>query len=72
MTELLKKAFDEASRLHDQEQDQIANWLLAELASERRWDQAFTDSQNGLAALVNEALREDRAGGIQELDPDNL
>jgi hypothetical protein len=72
MTELLKKAFDEASRLREQEQDQIARWLLAELTSERRWDQAFDHSQNGLETLANEALREHRAGHTQDLDPDRM
>ncbi len=35
MTDLLKKAFDVASRLPEHEQDAVAEWLLTELASER-------------------------------------
>ena len=72
MTDLLKKAFGEASRLHEAEQDAIARWLLEELASERRWDAAFANSQDQLARLALEALAEHRAGRTQTLDPDSL
>jgi hypothetical protein len=37
MTEQLEKAFAEAAKLSDEEQDAIAAWLLEELASEGRW-----------------------------------
>ena len=37
MTDLLKKAFDAASQLPDEEQDAVAEWLLTELASEEGW-----------------------------------
>ena len=44
MTQLLEKAFQQASTLPATEQDSIAAWLIEELASEQRWDQAFTAS----------------------------
>ena len=34
MTQLLKTAFDEASRLPEEEQDSLAQWLLEELDPE--------------------------------------
>src|SRR5215472_13622184 len=37
MTKLLQKAFDEASKLPEVEQDALGRVLLEELASERRW-----------------------------------
>ena len=58
MTQLLERAFAEASKLPEPEQDSFASLLLAELDSERRWSQAFAASQDKLAALADEALRE--------------
>jgi hypothetical protein len=39
----------EAAKLPEPEQDALAAVILEELASERRWDQAFTDSADLLA-----------------------
>ena len=46
--------------------------ILAELASERRWDEAFARSADQLAELADAALREDAQGRTQDLDPDQL
>jgi hypothetical protein len=64
MTQLLERAFTEASKLPDAEQDSFASLLLAELESEQRWSQAFASTQNQLATLADEALREFEAGEI--------
>jgi hypothetical protein len=72
MTERLKKAFAEASKLPEEEQDALARWLLEELASERRWDEAFSASQDRVAELADEALEEYRKGSTKKLDPDEL
>lgn len=72
MTELLEKAFAEASKLPMQEQDVLANWILEELASERRWEIAFANSADALAQLAEEALSEHRKGRTKPLDPDYL
>ena len=72
MTELLEKAFTEASKLPMQEQDALASWILEELASERRWEEALTASGDILDQLADEALAEHRAGRTQVLDPDKL
>ncbi len=72
MTELLERAFAEASRLPVQEQDALAAWILEELASERRWEEAFAGSDDVLARLADEALVEHREGRTRVLDPDNL
>lgn len=69
---LFEQAFAEISKLPEQEQEAIAAWILEELASERRWEKAFADSQDALARLADEALAEHRAGRTQELDPDAL
>ena len=72
MTELLEKAFAEASRLPEHEQNTLAEWLLEELASEGRWEKAFAGSHQALAQLADEALTEHREGRTQVLDPDRL
>ena len=72
MTKLLEKAFAEASRLSEKEQDALARVLLDELASERRWDELFSGSQDVLGELAQEALDEHRAGRTKELDPQKL
>ena len=50
----------------------LAAVILEELASERRWDQAFADSADLLAQLADQALAEHRAGKTQVLDPERL
>ena len=72
MTELLAKAFDEAGQLPEEEQDSIAEWLLAELRSEQRWSAAFSKSSDQLARLAEEALCEDAAGETEAIDPESL
>jgi len=58
LTDLLKKAFDTASRLPEEEQDVVAEWLLAELAAEQEWEERFAGTQDALSILAREALRE--------------
>lgn len=72
MTKRLEQAFAEASKLTQQEQDALADWLLEELASEKRWDQLFADSQDLLAKLGKEAMAQHRAGRTQDFNPDPL
>jgi hypothetical protein len=72
MTRLLKKAFDEASQLADTEQDAVAQWLMAELAAERQWDELLQRSPDHLERLARSAIEEHDAGETQELNPDAL
>ena len=72
MTKLLKKAFSEASRLSETDQDELARWLLAELAAERRWEKAYSNGRDRLAELAREAVEELEAGETEELDPEHL
>jgi hypothetical protein len=72
MTQLLKKAFEEAAKFSEPEQNILANWILAELVSELRWKKTFANSEDLLAQLADEALAEHRAGRTLELDPEKL
>jgi hypothetical protein len=66
LTDLLKKAFEAASRLPEDEQDAVAEWLLAELASEEGWKGRFARTQDALSALAHEALDEYERGEAKE------
>lgn len=72
MTKRLERAFEEASKLPRDEQDALAQWILAELSSERRWRRLLDRSKDELAELANEALTDYRDGGTEELDPEKL
>ena len=72
MTKLLQRAFDEASKLPDGEQDALGRILLEELASERRWEELFAGSEDLLAELADQALTEHGAGRTEKLDPEKL
>lgn len=72
MTDRLKEAFDAASRLPEDEQDAVAEWLLAELASEAKWEERFAKSQGALSLLAQEALDEHKRDETEDLDPKSL
>ncbi|RKU20120.1 hypothetical protein C6501_00595 [Candidatus Poribacteria bacterium] len=72
MTKQLKRAFSEASKLSPEEQNILAEWLLTELSSEKRWSKLFANSQEVLATLGQKALDEHRKGKTQELDPESF
>ena len=71
MTKLLEQAFAEASKLPEQEQDALAEWLLEEMESERQWTESFAESADALARLAEEALAEHREGRTRKLETDN-
>ena len=68
MTDLLTRAFAEASKLAPREQELIAEWILAEIASEKRWTTSFSNSLDALAQLADEALIEHHQGKTQRLE----
>jgi hypothetical protein len=72
MTELLEKAFAEAAKLPEPEQEALAAWLLEELDSDRQWQQAFSDSAALLAELADQALREHQEHRTKPVDPDEM
>jgi hypothetical protein len=72
MTKLLKKAFQEASKLPDIEQNSLAKWLMEELEAERKWDQAFAESEDALDQLADEALEAHKQGKTKPLDVEKL
>ena len=72
MVRNLEKAFAEASKLPDDEQEALAVWILNELASEKRWGEAFASSQDSLSQLADEALAEHRLDQTEKLASDQM
>ena len=72
MTRMLKKAFDEASKLPEKEQEEFALFVLEEIASERRWQEAFERSPDRLRTQAKEALDDHEQGRTSPLNPDDL
>lgn len=72
MTHLLQQAFSEASKLPEEDQNVLAERLLAELAAEDDFDRKIAATTDKLARFAAEALDEHRRGLTHELDPDQL
>ena len=72
MSKLLEKAFREAGKLAEEDQEALGAWLLEDLAAGRRWDKALAGSASVLTALADEASEEHRQGGTEPLAPDAL
>jgi hypothetical protein len=45
---------------------------IAEIESERRWDDLFSQPSAAIECMAAEALEEHRAGKTMPLDPDSL
>jgi len=72
MTELPAKAFQEASKLSHQMQDELAQRLLDDLVGESQWDATLARSQDQLGRLADKALAEFRAGKTVKMGIDEL
>jgi hypothetical protein len=72
MGRLLEKAISEASKLPESEQEAIGAWLLAEMESERRWEELFGGSGSILERMADEAVDAHERGQTTPLDPDQL
>ena len=72
MTTLLEKAFSEASKLPDIEQNVLAKWVLEELEADHAWEKKFSESEDKLSELAREALAEDELNETNDLDVKKL
>ena len=68
MTKLLEKAFKEASRLPEIEQNALAKWVIEELEVESKWGKMFSGSEDILDKLANEALTAHKKGKSKPLN----
>jgi len=69
MTEMLNRAFERASRLPEEEQNEFAAFLLDELQAEDRWFELLSSSGGKLEELAEEARDEYRAGETEQFNP---
>jgi hypothetical protein len=72
MTKLLEQALAKAQALPEAEQDAIAQIVIDEIESERRWDELLAKSPEKLRKLADQAWAEHESGKSEELDPDRL
>jgi len=68
MTKRLELAFEEAAKLPEPEQESFAEFLLAELQDEARWQSAFKSRPDVLAMLADEARADHADGRTQPLE----
>lgn len=68
LTQLLEKAFQEAAKLPADEQDALAERILAGIEAEKRWEELLEESQDLLEQWATEALAEHRAGKTVPID----
>jgi hypothetical protein len=67
MTKALERAFREASKLPESEQDALAEAIRNEVLGEDEWERSFSGSSDALENLADEAIAEHRAGRTQPL-----
>ena len=67
MTKALERAFQEASKLPDVEQDALAEAIRNEVLGEEDWERSFSASADAIEKLADEAIAEHRAGRTQRV-----
>jgi hypothetical protein len=72
MTKLLVRAFKEASKLPEIQQNTLAKWVLEELQSDKEWEKMFAGSEDILDKLADEALKAHKQGKTKPLNLKNL
>ncbi len=72
MTQLLEKAFEKATALPPELQDEFGALFIAEMESELRWQKSFDQSKDMLARMGQEAIEDYRAGRTSEIGWDKL
>ena len=69
MTKALERAFREASKLPETDQDALAEAIRNEVLGDDEWESSFSASSGALEELADEAVAEHRAGRTQPLKP---
>ena len=66
MTKRAEKAFSEASKLPESQQDELAAIILDEILVDERWNEQFAKSQGKLEHLAQEAKNDYKTGKTDE------
>jgi len=72
MTKLLDSAFKEVASLSKIEQNMFAQFIIDEIHSEKKWDELFSNTEDTLAMLADDALSEYKEGKTDTLNFDKL
>ena len=72
MTQLLESAFKKISSLPEIEQNIYAKFIIDEMESELAWGSAFSESEDVLEEMANEALKDFDSKDTEKLDIDKL
>ena len=74
MTRLLQEAFEQITKLPQEEQNRYAQFLLATLESDQRWTELFArpESEDLLEHLADETLAAHRAGRTRPVNIEEL
>ncbi len=72
MTALLHQAFEKASKLPENLQDELAKEFLEEIEWEMTWDHTLAESQDVLEQMTITAMQEYEEGKTQEMGFDEL
>ena len=72
MTQLLEEAIAKLQQLPPEEQDAMAQVIMAELDDEQQWDEAFALAQDKLAELAAKVRLDVQTGKVRSLGIDEL
>jgi hypothetical protein len=72
MTRLLEEAFSLARQLPEDQQDELATRIIAELAEDDAFDRRIAATVDQIDWLIEEARADFHAGRTEELDPELL
>ena len=72
MTTLLETAFEKVSALSEMEQNIYAKNLLNVIGSEKRWDSAFSESEDLLGQMADSAVEDFQNNNTKPLTQDQF
>ena len=72
MTKLLDSAFNEVSELSEIEQNIFARFILDEIHLEKKWNNSFSQSEDLLSSMADEALSDYSMNNTEVLDTEKL
>ncbi|MGK7920140.1 MAG: hypothetical protein AB4080_09080 [Trichodesmium sp.] len=68
MTKVIEEALTKLSQLPENQQEAIAYLILAEIEDEKKWAENFSNSQDQLAQLAEEAIADFKQGKTKPLN----
>jgi hypothetical protein len=71
MAQAFEEALTAVAQLSEEEQSRLGEWIFAELAAERAWNERFAGSSDMLASMAKDALAEYARGQTTDLHLDD-